>query len=189
MKLLSNFTWEKEEEKLTWIWWYCLSLVSVINILIYLRIVFSNTKSTINRTYEIKSRILSGLYVFVCAFRSFLPRIDIERVCIFDLFLSSAVVGRSLATVAELCFIYQLCILINELAEESSLNDSTYNRIKFCSNLIFWLIFLAEILSWIGVLTKFQLFNCGEESLWLISVLIAIVCLAIIYNKYFIQHI
>src|ERR1700704_1918523 len=38
---------------------------------------------------------LSATYVFGCAFRSFLPRADVQRICLFDTWLSSVVVGRS----------------------------------------------------------------------------------------------
>ena len=41
-------------------------------------------------------------YVFGCAFRSFLPRADVQRICLFDTWLSSVFVGRTVATVAEL---------------------------------------------------------------------------------------
>src|SRR5262245_39043185 len=48
--------------------------------------------------------LLSAGYVFGCAFRSFLPRADVQRICLFDTWLSSITVGRSVATVAEVCF-------------------------------------------------------------------------------------
>src|SRR5215469_3354865 len=38
--------------------------------------------------------ILCAAYVFGCAFRSFLPRADIQRICLFDTWLSSVAVGR-----------------------------------------------------------------------------------------------
>ncbi len=49
--------------------------------------------------------ILSGVYVLGCGFRSFLPMIDLERVCLVDTWLSNMLVGRSVATLAELAFI------------------------------------------------------------------------------------
>jgi hypothetical protein len=51
--------------------------------------------------------LLCGAYVFGCAFRSFLPRADVQRICLFDTWLSSVIVGRSVATVAEVCFAAQ----------------------------------------------------------------------------------
>ena len=46
--------------------------------------------------------LLCAAYVFGCAFRSFLPRADVQRICLFDTFWSSVVVGRTVATVAEM---------------------------------------------------------------------------------------
>src|SRR6186713_3195989 len=51
--------------------------------------------------------LVSAGYVFGCAFRSFLPVFDVPRVTLVDSWLSSAMVGRSVATVAELCFAIQ----------------------------------------------------------------------------------
>ena len=45
--------------------------------------------------------LFCAAYVFGCAFRSFLPRADVQRICLFDTWLSSAFIGRSVATVAE----------------------------------------------------------------------------------------
>jgi hypothetical protein len=39
--------------------------------------------------------LLCAGYVFGCAFRSILPRADVQRICLFDTWLSSVVVGRS----------------------------------------------------------------------------------------------
>src|SRR5262249_520284 len=47
---------------------------------------------------------LCAAYVFGCAFRSLLPRADVQRICLFDTWLSSVVIGRSVATAAEICF-------------------------------------------------------------------------------------
>src|SRR5580693_7272457 len=55
--------------------------------------------------------LLCAAYVFGCAFRSFLPRADVQRICLFDTWLSSVVVGRSVATVAEICFAAQWAIM------------------------------------------------------------------------------
>ena len=95
----------------------------------------------------------------------------------FDFYLSCAVIGRTLATIAELCFISQISILINELSEDVLNFSSLGLKLnRFCAYLIFVLILIAETISWIGILTKNQLFNCGEESLWMISILIALIC-------------
>ena len=51
--------------------------------------------------------LLSGAYVLVCAFRSVLPVFDVPRIVLIDSPWSSVVVGRSVATVGELCFAAQ----------------------------------------------------------------------------------
>ena len=50
---------------------------------------------------------LCAAYVFGCAFRSFLPRADVQRICLFDTWLSSVTVGRTVATIAEVAFAAQ----------------------------------------------------------------------------------
>src|SRR6266436_639066 len=55
---------------------------------------------------------LSAVYVLGCAFRSVLPVYDIPRLCLFDTWLSSVIVGRSVATLAELCFAGQWALIL-----------------------------------------------------------------------------
>jgi len=45
--------------------------------------------------------LLCAAYVFGCAFRSFLPRAEV--ICLFDTWLSSVALGRTVATAAEIC--------------------------------------------------------------------------------------
>ena len=40
---------------------------------------------------------------------------DVQRICLFDTWLSSVVVGRSVATVAEICFAAQWAIILHQL--------------------------------------------------------------------------
>jgi len=60
--------------------------------------------------------LLSAIYVAGCAFWSALPVIDIPRLVLIDSRLSSVLVGRSVATVAELCFAAQWALLLHRLA-------------------------------------------------------------------------
>ncbi|MGZ3692724.1 MAG: hypothetical protein ACXVBE_02025 [Bdellovibrionota bacterium] len=106
----------------------------------------------------------SALYVFGCAFRSFLPRADVQRIVLFDTWASSVFVGRSVATFAELAFIIQWSLAIGYLAKAT--NSPFAARI---SKLIVALIFTAECFSWYAVITTHYLGNSVEESLWAIS--------------------
>lgn len=90
---------------------------------------------------------MSGLYVFGCAFRSFLPRADLQRIALVNSPLSSIFIGRSVATVAELGFALQLARF-------------------FEMPLIFWTLLVAEVFSWFAITVDWALANFFENSLW-----------------------
>jgi hypothetical protein len=105
--------------------------------------------------------LLSAAYVFGCAFRSFLPRADIQRICLFDTWLSSVVVGRSVATLAEICFAAQWAVILEQLGTMTGA-DTTLN----VARVIVPLILVAECVSWYAVLTTNYLGNAIENSIW-----------------------
>lgn len=95
-------------------WWGLLTLISGANIAVWLLLyhqLHDHPARGLDSTSGIEPMLLlSAAYVFGCAFRSILPRADVQRICLFDTWLSSVVVGRSVATVAELCFAVQWAI-------------------------------------------------------------------------------
>ena len=108
--------------------------------------------------------LLCAAYVFGCAFRSFLPRADVQRICLFDTWLSSVVVGRSVATVAEICFAAQWAIILHQLGTMTGA-DTTLNA----AWVIVPLILIAECFSWYAVLTTHYLGNAIENSIWAVA--------------------
>jgi hypothetical protein len=108
--------------------------------------------------------LLCAAYVFGCAFRSFLPRADVQRICLFDTWLSSVVVGRSVATVAELSFVAQWAIILHQLGTMTGA-DTALNA----AWVIVPLILIAECFSWYAVLTTHYLHNAIENSLWAVA--------------------
>src|SRR6266481_5669100 len=108
--------------------------------------------------------LLCAAYVFGCAFRSFLPRADVQRICLFDTWLSSVVVGRSVATVAEICFAAQWAIILHRLGMMTG-TDTTLNA----AAVIVPLILIAECFSWHAVLTTNYLGNAIENSIWAVG--------------------
>ena len=107
---------------------------------------------------------LCAAYVFGCAFRSLLPRADVQRICLFDTWLSSVVVGRSVATLAEICFAAQWAMILHQLGTMTRA-DTTLNA----AWVIPPLILIAECFSWYAVLTKNYLGNAIENSIWAIA--------------------
>ncbi|MEP7155680.1 MAG: hypothetical protein ABI905_07885 [Betaproteobacteria bacterium] len=151
------------------LWWALLSAVAVANILAW-----SFTARALSHRRELlpaeiySSRrlqlILAAGYVFGCAYRSFLPVYDVPRMCLFDSWFSSVIVGRSVATIAELCFVAQWALLMHEIARHGGSRFGTW-----CAQVIVPLIVIAETCSWYSVTTTSNLGHVFEETLWGIS--------------------
>jgi hypothetical protein len=146
-------------------WWGFLTLVSAVNIAIWFALYHQLQPQAASGAgaapgLEIML-LLCAAYVFGCAFRSFLPRADVQRICLFDTFLSSVVVGRSVATVAEIAFAAQWAIILYQLGTLTGA-DTTVNA----ALVIVPLIVIAECFSWHAVLTTKYLHNAIENSLW-----------------------
>lgn len=105
--------------------------------------------------------LLSAGYVAGCAFRSFLPVYDVPRIVMVDSWWSSVAVGRSVATIAELCFVAQWAVVLRTLSRTtcSSLGLAV-------SRMLVPLIAVAEACSWYSVLTTANLGHVIEETLW-----------------------
>ena len=106
-------------------------------------------------------RLLCFIYVLACAVRSIWPRFDGNRVCFWDHPLSPVMIGRSLATVAELSFaaLVSGCIA-------RTVNTPVVHRA--CD---VWLAVnvVAQSCCWFSVITRHQLGHVVEESIWLVS--------------------
>jgi hypothetical protein len=152
---------------LAW-WWGLLTLVSGANIAVWFWLysqLHEQPTGSLGSTSGIELMLLlCAAYVFGCAFRSFLPRADIQRICLFDTWLSSIVVGRSVATVAEICFAAQWAIILHQLGTMTG-SDATLNA----AWVIVPLILIAECFSWYAVLTTNCLGNAVENSIWAVA--------------------
>ena len=73
---------------------------------------------------------LALVYVLGCGFRSFFPRADVQRIALVDSWLSTVVVGRWVATVAESCFAAQWALLIREYARDSGTRGAWYAALQ-----------------------------------------------------------
>jgi hypothetical protein len=152
-------------------WWALLTLVSGANIVFWFmlyRQLHDPAPGAIGISSQTGSMLmLCAAYVFGCAFRSVLPRADVQRICLYDSFLSSVFIGRSVATVAELCFAAQWAIILSQLGGVAGA-DTAVNA----ASIILPVIVIAEICSWYAVLTKNFLFNAIENSLWAVTFLV-----------------
>lgn len=136
-------------------------------------------KSRYGSEYQLRAKavvICSSLYVFGCAFRSFIPRADVQRITLFDTWFASVFAGRSVATVAEIAFVVQWAIVLSFVSKE------TGSRVaSTVSKMIVPIIAVAEICSWYAVVTTHYLGNSVEESLWGVTyVLIGVALLSLL---------
>src|SRR5580704_10981823 len=153
-------------------WWRLLTLVSGVNIAIwfvlYRRLDEQPTGADGSMSGMQVMLLLSAAYVFGCAFRSLLPRADVQRICLFDTWLSSVVVGRSVATVAEICFAAQWTMILLQLGTMSGATTAVT-----AAWVIVPLILIAECFSWHAVVTTNYLGNAIENSIWAVAFFIA----------------
>jgi hypothetical protein len=162
-------------------WWIALCALSVFNIDLWRRsaTALARRKADIDpEVYRFQrcQLLLSAAYVLGCAFRSILPRADVQRIGLLDSWVSSVLVGRSVATVAELCFAAQLALLLHMIARD--VNSRVGNAISW---LLVPMIVVAELCSWYGVLTTSYLGNAIEESSWALTALTLIVGFAAVW--------
>ena len=151
-------------------WWALLNLVSALNIALWFQLYRhfqpQQSQSLDSAAGTRLMLFLCAAYVFGCAFRSFLPRADVQRICLFDTWLSSAFIGWSVATVAEVCFAAQWAIVLHQLGGMAGA-DTTLN----VAWIIVPMIIIAQCCSWYGVLTTNYLANAIENSIWALGFL------------------
>src|SRR6516225_5627634 len=158
------------------IWWGSLLAVSAVNVAVLFGLCFGFRDTLFaGRTVLVVEPLLllAAVYVVGCAFRSVLPRADVQRICLFDTWLSSVMVGRSVATVAELAFAAQWAIVLHALGKAAHSDTA-----KSVAKTILPLIAFAEICSWYAVITTDFLGNILENSLWMVTFLLIGVALS-----------
>ena len=104
--------------ELAW-WWGLLTLVSTLNIAFWF-VLYGILQESRTGGFGSMSGIelillLCATYVFGCAFRSLLPRADVQRICLFDTWPSDVLIGRTVATMAEIGFVAQWAIILHAL--------------------------------------------------------------------------
>jgi hypothetical protein len=144
-------------------WWAALRAVAAINIAAWIFVAASG-----NEVAETTQLSLSAIYVFGCAFRSFVPVYDIPRIGMVDSWVSSVLVGRTVATLAELAFAAQWAVY---------LNASPLDSVRGLSLVIVPLIAIAQMCCWWSVLTTSNRGHVFENSLWGISATLIVISL------------
>ena len=145
------------ESNVLW-WWGSLCAVAALNVGLWLAVWMFGQAGDGHGGMQL---VLSGVYVIVCAYRSLLPRIDLERLVVVDTGLSSIVLGRTAATVAEICFALQLGLLVHQLGKHANIpwvQDAAWAVPVF--------MVLAQGFCWHSVLTLNHITQAVESLLW-----------------------
>lgn len=152
-------------------WWNLLRGASVLNVVL---LVLAVLVVPFEGPMRVAQAVCATIYVGVCGFRSFFPRVDLERIVLVDHPLSSIVLGRTAATIAEMAFTVQVALILDLLATNHQLGWAHGVALALVP-----LIALAQTACWLGVLTLNHLWHAVEELLWgLEMLLVAVVFLA-----------
>jgi len=162
-----------EGDVLPTLWWVLLSTGSCINIVLLL----CRLANIGQDRYVRKMTYCSAAFVIACAVRSIWPRVDVERTCFWDTRISVTFVGRTLATVAEICFVSQFTMTIGVLAEEME-----FPKTLWMSNIWYWAICVAQCCCWMGVTTQRQIWHGVEESIWAMTFTGIAISFAVLYT-------
>ena len=169
-------------------WWAILSFIALCNIVFWCYSYMSlrtsqnenenqSAPSSTTHPHQYYQLVLSGIYVFVCAYRSFLPRIDLERYCLFDTMLSSIFLGRTAATIAEIAFSCQIALFLHRLAEVHG-----HPIAQMLSVGLVPMIVIAQCFCWCGVISLNHLYHAIEESIWAVcSIFVAFIMGSFVY--------
>src|ERR671936_53069 len=132
--------WPARSRSLAWSnplawWWSLLTLVSAINIAAWFSLHHYLQKPW---TGDLGSTSGTELMLLLCA--------DVQRICLFDTWLSSVMIGRSVATVAEVCFAAQWAIVLHQLGMMTGAQTAVNIAL-----VIVPVIIIAECFSWYAV--------------------------------------
>lgn len=149
-----------------YLWWTLLVGVSCVNLLAWswaARALRQRQGALPGAVYASRrlQLLFSAGYVLGCAYRSALPVFDVQRICLVDSWFSSVIVGRSVATIAELCFVAQWALLQREISQTTGSKAG-----RGIALAVVPLIAIAETFSWYSVLTTSNIGHVIEESLW-----------------------
>ncbi len=151
------------DPKLTF-WLASLAVLAAVNVGLW---IWMARSASLRSPYAETQLLLSGVYVAVCGFRSLFPRVDLERVCLWDTWLSGIMLGRSAATIAELCFALQCSLFVQRLADITGIPMLDAGARAFLP-----LAVIAQLLCWYAVLSLNHIGHAIEESLWALMMLI-----------------
>jgi len=164
------------------IWWSALCAAAAINIAAWVFAAWRLKRRqacTPSDIYRVRVRLLwlAAIYVLGCGFRSVFPMLDVPRICLHDNWISRIIIGRSVATIAELGLAAQLALFLRAVSAAAGAGIAAA-----ISRLLVPIVLLAEVCCWTAVLRGNYLMHALENSLW--TLMAALVFAALLTLKY-----
>jgi cytochrome bd-type quinol oxidase subunit 2 len=113
---------------------------------------------------------LAAAYVVGCGFRSVFPMVDVPRICLHGTPFGRIAIGRTVATIAEMSFAAQFCLLLREAGRALGRAE-----LIALGPLLFVLIAIAEAFSWAAVLRSDFALHAIENSIWTVASALGVV--------------
>jgi hypothetical protein len=150
------------------VWWSAISVVSVANIVAWCFVARRQARDELEGPAGRRERrlqlLLSAFFVAGCAFRSFLPRAEGQRIVLVDTWLSSVLISRAIATVAELALVAQWTVYLGHWTRATRAGWAYALTRLFLPAIAF-----AEVCSWYTTLTTNFAGSVIEESTWAVT--------------------
>lgn len=173
------------DDAAVWAWWAFMTTAALTNAALWLRSRGSKytaddrPESAKDLAYRSTMTACSFMYAFACGTRSVWLRKDVERVCFFAAAVNWPVVGRSLATAAEIAFSWQLAAGVRRLADDCRAfreSKALYGFTRAVTAVTVPAITFAQCCCWQGVVTTQNLAHAVEETIWAVVVALLTVC-------------
>ena len=164
-------------------------VISIFNIILLSAIALKMWRPPMGAATESMSafrgmRIAAVIFTLVCAYRAILPRIDVTRTCWFDTPLNWVLFGRICATVAEVCWAYQMGALARtlagRLAKGGAVSANSAAHLGRAGASVIAMACVAECCSWTNLITENNLFACFEQALWMALFIVESAVLALL---------
>ena len=114
----------------------------------------------------------------------------------YDHWLSYITIGRSVATIAEISFAYQLSCVLEEVTRGLIFEISKIKKTQIFSQekllifiskkitkILFWMLVIANIFCWSSVITRNQIFHAVEETLWMLAAVLLFLSYLYVFIK------
>lgn len=166
------------------LWWAALATLALGNLgfWAYASVAFVRRRTTAPRAQaaRLPHLYLSAGVVLGTAFLFLVPRVAMRRLVLVDTWLSSALVGRCVESLVELCFVVQWSLLLSEMARAER---SIFAR--HIAHSILPLAAVAQGFAWFAVATRNPMGLALEQAVWALMASATAVALAELWRRTF----